>query len=203
MRGITMSAHSVRALLTGTKTQTRRVKRSSLAALIGLDGEGCDDLYVKETWRVDGWDESAGQIRVQYRADGWCRPDPIAIEDPDYFLRLWQQSSDDAIRAGLEPGDDDAYHWEPGCGPTRWRSPRFMPRAAARLFLRVVEVRPERLQDISLTDVLAEGYESWEAFRAAWNALNRREECRWDANPTVWVLTFRLVRDLTEEGVPA
>jgi hypothetical protein len=39
----------------------------------------------------------------------------------------------------------------------KWRSPRYMPRKAARLFLRVTASRPERLTDISIEDAIAEG----------------------------------------------
>jgi len=51
---------------------------------------------------------------------------------------------------GCEPGDID---W-------KWRSPMFMPQSAARIFLKVTDVRAERLREISEDDAMKEGFQS-------------------------------------------
>lgn len=96
-------------------------------------------------------------------------------------------------------------------GP-RWRPSIHMPRWASRITLEVTDVRLERLQDISEEDAKAEGVatrclaepdESPECsvgfrnpdgfaldnFRSLWDAINGAES--WDANPWVWVVSFR------------
>lgn len=84
-----------------------------------------------------------------------------------------------------------------------------MPRWAARLILPVVDVRPQRLHEISEEDALAEGIEQFHdlfsgvprksgtqvfdtaraAFADLWAAVYGRAS--WDANPWVWAVTFR------------
>jgi hypothetical protein len=88
----------------------------------------------------------------------------------------------------------------------RWRSPLFMPRWAARLWLRLVDVRVERLQEISGMDALAEGVEILSGvddrgparlhaaararFKELWDSLNARRGYPWSSNCHVWVLSF-------------
>jgi len=85
----------------------------------------------------------------------------------------------------------------------RWRSPRFMPKAAARLWLEVKNVRVERLQEITPEECLAEGvnniifnkqetiYENvLRAFSELWNPLNAKRGYPWENNDWVWVYEF-------------
>ena len=87
-----------------------------------------------------------------------------------------------------------------------WRPSIHMPREAARLFLRVNEVRIERLQDISPLDIKAEGIiineadeydveaspEAMErfAFETLWDSTCMPPYA-WDKNPWVWVIEFK------------
>ena len=64
------------------------------------------------------------------------------------------------------------------------------------LRIRITAIRQERLQDITEADAKAEGVADVEAYRALWQAINGKTPgARWDANPTVFVLEFELVRE--------
>lgn len=74
-----------------------------------------------------------------------------------------------------------------------------MPRWAARIFREVTNVKVERLQDISRDDCWAEGmefgvgavYQGIVQFRNLWDSLNTKRGFGWEANPYVWVYTFK------------
>jgi hypothetical protein len=91
-----------------------------------------------------------------------------------------------------------------------WKSSRYMPHKASRITLEVVNVRVERVQDISDEDALAEGM-SWEickpycfvddpsffepihTFWRYWDDLNGKRGFTFEANPWVWAIEFRRV----------
>jgi hypothetical protein len=89
-----------------------------------------------------------------------------------------------------------------------WRSvyeqvPPNYPRAAARIWLEVTDVRVERLQEIKSLDIDAEGtntdglntgMECRYAFECLWNSTVNKQDLPlygWDANPWVWVYEFK------------
>lgn len=75
-----------------------------------------------------------------------------------------------------------------------------MPTWASRLTLEIVEVRVERLQDISEADAVAEGVTRSEhggitardGFQRLWKSINGADS--WDTNPWVWVIDFRRIQ---------
>ena len=91
----------------------------------------------------------------------------------------------------------------------KWKPSIHMPKAAARIWLEVLDVKVERLQDMTLDDFLNEGisipYEAFndpanaymqakEIFMHIWNStINKKQRnlYDWDANPYVWVISFK------------
>lgn len=195
MKPVVFSAEMVQAIMTGRKTQTRRVAilHPRLAILRPSEYKSGDVLWVRETWRIGAWDENAGTIYVEYKADRHVSPAPVIIEDPERFERYWIQCSDDADKAGCVCDEDGQLHWGKGEAPTRWRPSIHMPKVAARIFLRVTDVRTERVQDITHADAVAEGVPSGvDGFAHLWDRLNAGRGYGWDANPLVHVYEFRL-----------
>lgn len=234
-RPIIMSGPMVRAVLDGTKTQTRRVvtdrnsrgnwrpsqcemesawvdpgpspagnpgpylKASpSVAGYASRDWPADDGivdriyptwtrgerLWVKETWQYADWTED-GHPFVGYKADD-------ARRLCDFYPELW--------------GERIAFDMDGRAADQRWRSPRFMPRWASRLTVEIVEVRVERLQDISEADALAEGADATESsltnpmsgtargdYARIWDEINAKRGHPYSSNPLCWVLGFRRV----------
>lgn len=193
-RPILFSAPMVRAILAGTKTQTRRVVKPQPrrvdggvpfgdgpawahaepgSAMIRCPyGQRGDRLWVRETWAPEQYDADATTI-AQIEA---------SVRMPAYAADFSGQP---------------AYKWRPSI---------HMPRWASRITLEVTGVRVERLQDISEADAIAEGivrapYGWWSgregsssptaigAYALLWEQINGPGS--WDANPWVWVVEFR------------
>lgn len=193
---ILFNTDMVRAILENRKTVTRRVVKpqpgndrleycfagGSKADIGKWHGEGrkwnppChaeDILYVRETWAPLYPDETSAEV-VAY----------LYKADRERFGEEHRKKYD----AQYLNGED--YQWE-----GRWHPSIHMPREAARLFLRVTDVRVERLQDITDDEILAEGIVSkrpdWLRidFVDEWNANIKVANLAlygWNANP--WVL---------------
>ena len=86
--------------------------------------------------------------------------------------------------------------------------PIFMPKEAAMLFLKVTDIRVERLHDISENDAIKEGIKEmngiyydylseefyrkpYESFCTLWARVNGKES--WKKNPFVWVYEFEII----------
>jgi hypothetical protein len=101
-------------------------------------------------------------------------------------------------------GVDYAFNHAPATRElVKWNNKLFMAAKQARRFIRIKEVRQERLQAITTADIIAEGVELPQAietpnptiYRAAWVALwdsinGSKEGCAWEDNPFVWVYEY-------------
>lgn len=172
-RPILFSTPMVRALLAGTKTQTRRDLTKTFERyphLVGYETNGTlKQLEGKSVPHVEFVHSALGLWHPQDNPagrSGWYVPLKAAVGDRLWVRETWQglsfgdylptKSSQCEVRyAATDPcADLDAeargYTWRPSI---------FMPRFASRLTLTVTEVRVERLQDISEADCVAEGIE--------------------------------------------
>lgn len=93
-----------------------------------------------------------------------------------------------------------------GCRVTEsWETRRtamFMPKWAARTWLKLTDVRVERVQEISEADCIAEGCPkeyllgvNW--YRDLWGKINGRKH-PWESNPWVWCLSFQILESTTK-----
>jgi hypothetical protein len=169
-RPILFSGPMVRALLDGSKTQTRRVVKPARGRPIDFLGgglKGGSDWNNPGCWGYefdDGWvllknDADSFQYPCPYgqpgdrlwvRENGWERP-LRTPKDMQEGADTWEPYYFDADI--LSRGDVDEFkQW----GFKR-RPSIFMPRWASRITLEITGVRVERLQDISAADALSEG----------------------------------------------
>jgi hypothetical protein len=198
----------VRAILSGAKTQTRRVVKpqptpngggpvvmqtqSGFFNANGLPivcpyGQPGDRLWVREKW--------------QPKSPYWFN-----------ILKSGEDRSSEAIEYAVQFA---ATCPSPGL-QGRWRSSIHMPRWASRITLEVMGVRVERLQDISEADAMTEGSDcvTWSGIKGTaadlidwplkevnnpyrngyavmWESISGPGS--WDKNPWVWVVEFKQV----------
>lgn len=192
-RPIIFSAPMVRAILEGTKTQTRRVVKDRH---IDAAPPACFFQWLRE--------------RCPYGQPGdrlWVKETTIKVEDHGYTGPCYVESDEGraVLEYGLSPSPDDFTEIEPQ--DIRKRPAIHMPRAMSRILLEITAVRVERLHEISQSDARAEGAppshpsidrasrvfgfadfpRSW--FGQLWEQINGPGS--WDANPWVWVVEFR------------
>lgn len=154
-------------------------------------GQAGDRLWVRETHGY-GWDNGNG---------GYSALMPTGQKEPDKII----------YRAD--------GHWEDTSeGQYCWRSSRFMRRVDSRIDLEITYIHPERLQDISDADIVAEGVthtEEWlkfiehfescapagstrtterQHFAKSWDRINARRGFPYESNPWVWAITHKLVK---------
>jgi hypothetical protein len=215
-RPILFSSPMVRALLGGSKTQTRRVVKP----------EGAHDLFqFRGTTAAAGADEPTGEwgwcgsprvvtrhIRCPYGKPGdrlWVRETSAAIELPDGLDGV-RYSADETFQP-IENTSEAADRWlqmNHYAGKRSAKVPAIhMPRWASRIMLEVTGVRVERLQDISASDALAEGivethggfglpageyYHAADPRESYWSLFESiNDPGSVAANPWLWVMEFR------------
>ena len=152
---IIFSAPMVQALLTGRKTQTRRLLKPQPA----MNEAG---LWVfPPEWSAKNFKRFGAAMQCPADAitshfEDTKRGLPYAPGDRLYVREaalFWRNTSDNSL-SHVAAFKADGYDLEPG---ERWRPSIFCPRWASRLTLTVTEVRVQRLQEISEADAVAEG----------------------------------------------
>ena len=187
MKPILFNTEMVRAILEGRKTVTRRVVK--LPSNIKSQRDGFYTLYAEGTCYENQHIEELEQYLRQ----------PYKVGDVLYVRETWNEVTNGYVyKATNEPVMVNGYKIS-----LRWRPSIHMPKAAARIFLKVTDVRVERLRDI--TDPEAEGikvyptlndpeetyYKKRVAFKELWDSTIRKDQYKyycWDANPYVWVI---------------
>lgn len=207
-RAITFTPQMVDAIRRGQKTVTRRpIKPQPEDVTYGRLTPFMQD----DTWWLK-YGHSLVEMRCKYGDPG----------DLLYVKETWAHTS----QLNLSPDDDnygyvyksDGQPWSDIEG-WRWKSPMFMPKAAARMWLEVVNVLPQRLQDITEEDAIQEGiecenpeagtYGSFKnykdgqygmspigSFKTLWDSIYG--EGAWESNPWVWRVEFKETKNPNE-----
>lgn len=202
-RPILFNAEMVKAILSGRKTQTRRVVKFPLRDV----NMGCE---------LSG-NELAGEVKAgDYRNcplgqpgdQLWVReaifPAPLELQSIPPRKTMWNIAYRDGQQLEkLAPAayNPTLYNYE------RWTPSIHMPRWASRIDLLITGVRVERLSSLTNADAKAEGYpaereidggstDAWLWFRELWDSIYQN----WQANPWVWVIEFERVAPAGERS---
>ena len=186
IKPILFNGKMVRAILDGRKTCTRRI----LKGAIPFDEKA-------EYWNVLKKGEWSGPICAKYFMK---QGSPYKPGDILYVRETWCGLP--VNEAGHFRGHPIYYYRADGdLRPEGWRGawhPSIhMPKEAARIWLRVTNVRVERLQDITDNEAEAEGFTDYTStalgFAYTWDHTIKKSDFDrygWAANPWVWVIQF-------------
>ena len=172
MKPILFNANMVRAILDGRKTVTRRIvklKYSNTHLEMRTDKYGARLIELQNeepgVTTIKNPDGTTTHTLLSARV---CHP-PYRPGDILYVRETWAENPhpwDGAkyvYRASIHPADYDLYKWLPSI---------HMPREAARIFLRVTDVRVERVQQITDEQATVEGirFTDFGMYQPSWKA---------------------------------
>lgn len=196
IRPILFNTEMVRAILDGKKTCTRRIVKGAIPddAMWGytmFTPKGCiscrgvyADEYGEKFFRLP-----YQQGDILYVRETWCKGFWMNEKERYYYK-----------------ADDNDFHcvWHPSI---------HMPKEAARIWLKVTDIRVERLQDIDGKGCVKEGIEEEPLkyvgdefvkgmFHDLWDSTVKKSDLDrygWNANPWVWVIEFERCEKPKEE----
>ena len=193
IKPILFNTEMVRAILDGRKTCTRRlIKPQPDKKHIYPLGFVTDSTEKKEVgcfgFAANEYGGSIQYVKPPYR---------YAPGDILYVRETWKKAPN-----GYYYYED----WQRNdiADVTKWKPSIHMPKEAARIWLKVTDVRVERLQEITSEQIGREGVEveyphvlngeeKRYAFSTLWNNTIKKSDIDrygWDANPWVWVIEF-------------
>lgn len=211
----------IQAIVSGTKTQTRRLCLCG-PKYLDIGKEFTHDVYLR--YESDWSPANVSRVNFPgegvYRQTGWTGgwlSGDYCLE-PEWWDRpKWIVGRDYAVSPGRgKPGV--LWRDNPDFGPEWWRGLYDSETLNAislygwgSLRIQITAIRLQRLQDISEEDARAEGV-LWVntaplttgaidescigsyvvAYRNLWDTINTRKGTRWADNPLVWALTFRV-----------
>lgn len=190
IKPILFNAEMVRVILDGRKTCTRRIcKDANERTVPDMEFYNAD----RRTYAVHNFADKEHMEQLS-TAERTC---PICPGDILYVRETWKKAPN-----GYYYYED----WQKNdiADITKWKPSIHMPKEAARIWLKVTNVKVERLQDITSEQICKEGVEVEEpyvlngeekryAFSNLWNSTVKKSELDrygWDANPYVWVISF-------------
>lgn len=207
MKPILFNTEMVRAILDGKKTQTRRVVKP----------QPPEEFFEGPYWYEPGVANKDGELEPGKPIYG------ISATDGEWGIKcpyhpgqiLWvretwgkDENGEYVYRTNYGTTEDDSFP------PSmfKWKPSIHMPREAARIFLKVTNVRVERVQDITIKDIRSEGTTLskieepevsneaylWFEFQNLWNSTVKKSDLDtygWNANPWVWVYEFERVSE--------
>lgn len=219
IKPILFNTEMVRAILDGRKTCTRRIcKDANEYTVPDMEFYNAD----KRTYAVHNFADKE-QMEQLSTAERTC---PICPGDILYVRETWEHfdccccEGDEHGNCYQEP-QQNVLNKSYGCymyratdeiyGDARWHPSIHMPKEAARIWLKVTDVRVERLQSITEDGAKAEGaidnrgfihspeneydriHTAREHFIEIWSSTIKKSDIDrygWDANPYVWVISF-------------
>ena len=204
---ILFNTEMVRAILDGRKSCTRRVVKQN--QFIGLPDKGknrnSEEYVGTKTGMFKPYCDmtDAELIMASYKA-------PYQIGDILYVRETWFKGVNRYLYRA-DYSDTEKFYRNGKEIEMKWRPSIHMPKAAARIWLKVTDVRVERLQEITEDGAKSEGaidsrgfilspdneynrmHTAREHFAEIWNSTLKKSDLDrygWDANPWVWAIEF-------------
>lgn len=205
---ILFNTEMVRAILDGRKSCTRRIVKPQ--QFVGILPDKCKNGTPEEFLK---------QKKLMFRP--YCDMTDVELINTAYKAP-YQPGDILYVRETWKQAPNGYYYYEDWqrndiADITKWKPSIHMPKEAARIWLKVTDVRVERLQEITELSVQKEGIEVepnecagkfdfitelFLLFQGLWDSTIKKSDLDrygWDANPYVWVIEFERCEKPKEE----
>jgi hypothetical protein len=193
IKPILFNTEMVRAILDGRKSCTRRINKDANDYVVpDMDFYDSD----KRTYAVHNYSDKEHKDKLSI-AERTC---PICPGDILYVRESYSELSFGYVYKA------DGENIDHLGNVIKWHPSIHMPKEAARIWLKVTNVRVERLREISAESALAEGADKYihtnggldenmtiTSFIGIWNSTIKKSDLDrygWNASPWVWVIEF-------------
>ena len=198
MKGILFKPEMIQAIVEGRKTQTRRVIK---AVAFGQDWLRMQDRLI---YRMPEHDYALIRLYTRYQ-----------VGETVYIKERLQKIGEHGIYFSdakpvwfLGSANRLVWRWQ-----KRWLSPLHCPHEAARHFIKITNVKVQRLQEITEEDAKAEGTiiperayfgclgetPTRDAYFFLWNSINPKYP--WESNPLVFMYEFKRTSQLARDYI--
>lgn len=211
IKPILFNAEMVRAILNGRKSCTRRLIKPQPDEKHTYPLGFVIDSTERKNIGLFGFGTSELGGSIQYAKPPYQPGDILYVRETWERFECWNCDGDERGNCPKEP-KKSVLDKTCGCymyratdeisGDARWHPSIHMPKEAARIWLKVTDVRVQRLQDMDKMDVAKEGIDTrlcinlnhaLAKFKKLWNSTIKKSDLDrygWDANPWVWVIEF-------------
>lgn len=217
IKPILFNTETVQAILDGRKSCTRRIVKPQ--QFVGMLPDKCKNKVPEEFLKekkfmfkpyCDMTDIEL--INTAYKA-------PYQLGDILYVRETWHKYNK-RVGEGKSCHMEEFYGYKASVANSEdanepWKPSIHMPKEAARIWLKVTDVRAERLQEITAESALLEGTDKYihlngkfdknailTSFMGIWNSTIKKSDFDrygWDTNPYVWVIEFERCEKPKEE----
>ena len=217
IKPILFNTETVQAILDGRTSCTRRIVKPQ--QFVGMLPDKCKNKVPEEFLKekkfmfkpyCDMTDIEL--INTAYKA-------PYQLGDILYVRETWHKYNK-RVGEGKSCHMEEFYGYKASVANSEdanepWKPSIHMPKEAARIWLKVTDVRAERLQEITAESALLEGTDKYihlngkfdknailTSFMGIWNSTIKKSDLDrygWDANPYVWVIEFERCEKPKEE----
>lgn len=196
----------VNALLDGRKTQTRRIMKPQPSYDFGWY-PGCGDDGKSLYYFTEKHFKNVVRDFTPHGKTG----DRLWVRETFRIFDSSDECGCSESPCNCPANGSPLYRANADCSENKWKPSIHMPRWASRILLEVVDVRVERLNEISEEDAMAEGWPKqhgdfdspapgnggvFDWYRDLWEKING--EGSWDKNPWVWVIEFKVIKGLSD-----
>lgn len=202
---ILMNTFSVQAILEDKKSMTRRV----------IKPQPINYLLWSEGFKIWIDNQSTNFYSMIKRKCPYGKVGDILWVKETFGTVIFPGGESFLARRKIVYKADGKNNWRLDKG--KWTSPRYMPKKYSRIKLEVIDVKVEKVQDISEDDCMKEGIDMETkhgdlciniqdsgysnslvmgsavktVFKNSWNSINEKKGYGWDKNNYVWVILFK------------